>query len=419
MPAQTEPARESPSYRRLLGNRTLMLLWGGETVSIFGDAFFNLAVLWVVYTGSSSAFQTALVGVVWHLSDIMFGPLAGVLADRLDRKRMMVVTNLGAAAVVGAVAVVVTGGYLSPLVALAAVFSLNSLTTFLKPARASVMPEVVGRDLLATASGLFSTVRNAAAFLGNALAGIAVALVGAAWALVIDAASFVFVAACIAVARLPGRAVRSPSSGERPNLLRGFGGELADGWRAIADRPVMRAMVWLGVLVNVPSFLGPMYPALVDQRLRAGAAAYGVIAAAAVIGGMAGGTLAGPMERRLGAGRVLAAGWGLAGLSTLGIAASTSVPLTAFLEGALVFGLTAGNVSMGALTVVLIPEDYRGRVFGITGSLSVLAIPVSTLAAGWLADLVGVVPLFAVGGVWVLATAGLAWSISHVRTARI
>ncbi len=92
---ETEPVRQSSSYRRLLGNRTLMLLWGGETVSIFGDAFFNLAVLWVVYSQSNSAFQTALVGVVWHLSDIVFGPLAGILADRLDRKRIMVATNLG------------------------------------------------------------------------------------------------------------------------------------------------------------------------------------------------------------------------------------------------------------------------------------------------------------------------------------
>ncbi len=202
-------------------------------------------------------------------------------------------------------------------------------------------------------------------------------------------------------------------------MLRGFVRELAGGWRAIADRPVMRAMVWLGVLVNVPSFLGPLYPALVEQRLQAGAAAYGAIEAAAVIGGMVGGVLAGPLERRVGAGRLLVAGWGLAGLSTLGIAASTWVSLTAVLEAVLVFGLTAGGVSMGALTVALVPEDYRGRVFGITGSLSVLAIPVSTLAAGWLADLVGVVPLFTVGGLWVLGTAGLAWSMPDVRTARI
>lgn len=419
MPVRPEPVRQRSSYRRLLGNRTLMLLWGGESVSIVGDSFFNLAVLWIVYVRSGSALQTALVGVAWHLSTILFGPFAGVLADRWDRKRIMVGTNLGAAAVVGGLTLVVAGGHLFPALVLAAVFVLNSLTTFLRPARAAVMPAVVGRELLATAEGLFSTVRSVAAFLGNALGGVVVAVVGAAWALVLDAASFAFVAACIAVARLPRRAARPPASGEHSRLPGGFARQLADGWRVIRCHPVTRAMVWLGMLVNVPSFLGSLYPALVDQQLHAGAAAYGAIGAAGVVGGMAGGALAGPLERRVGAGRALAAGWGLGGLSTLGIAASPAVSLTAALQGTLVFGVTAGGVAMGALMVALVPEGYRGRVAGITGSLYVLAIPASTLAAGWLADRVGVAPVIAVGGLWLLAAAGLAWSIPPVRTARI
>lgn len=419
MSVRSEPRFKRSVYWRLSRNRPLVLLWSGEAISIFGDAFFNLAILWVVYTQSGSAFQTALVGVVWHLSDILFGPFAGILADRRDRKRIMVLTNLAAAGVVGLAALVVAGGYLSSVIALAAVFVLNTLTTFLKPARASVMPELVGRDLLATASGLFSTIKNVATFLGNALAGLVIVWVGATWALVIDAASFVVVAVCIALARLPERTVEPSSATERPSLLRGLVSQIADGWRVIQDRPIMRAMVWIGVLINAAAFLGPLYPALVDQRLHLGAAAYGAIEAAAVVGGVGGGLSAGPFERRLGAGRVMVLGWAMAGLCTVGIAASTSLPLTAMLEAGLVFGLTAGAVSMGAVTLTVVPEDYRGRVFGIMGSLSVLAIPVSTLVGGVLADLVGVVPLFAAGGVYVLAIAAFSWANPAVRLARV
>ena len=103
-----------------------------------------------------------------------------------------------------------------------AVFLLNRLNTFSGPAQASLMPEVVGRDLLATAGGLFTTVGNVASLAGSALAGIVVAGVGGAWAVVGDAVSFLVAAVSIMVARLPARTIEiSPSPAEkRPSLLR-------------------------------------------------------------------------------------------------------------------------------------------------------------------------------------------------------
>jgi RNA polymerase sigma factor (sigma-70 family) len=188
--------------------------------------------------------------------------------------------------------------------------------------------------------------------------------------------------------------------------------------RLIADQPVVRAMVWLAMLINVASFLGPLYPALVSQRLHGNAAALGMIEAAGVVGGM-GGALAGVMERRLGAGHLLATGWGLAGACTLGMSVSLWLPMTAALVAAMVFGFTMGSVSMGALTQALIPDIYRGRVWGLTGSLAVISIPFSTLIGGWLADIMGVAPLFAGGGIWIVGVAAMAWFNKHVRTARI
>src|SRR5437868_13907930 len=97
---------EGSLYLRVLRNRTVLLLWSGQGVSLVGDSFFNLAVMWVIYTQSHSALQTSLIQVVWHLDRIIFSPLAGILADRWDRKRIMVLTNLLSAVVVGALAAV-------------------------------------------------------------------------------------------------------------------------------------------------------------------------------------------------------------------------------------------------------------------------------------------------------------------------
>ncbi len=392
-----------------------MFLWCGQTVSIIGDNFFNLAVMWVVYAQSGSALQTSLVQVVWHLDRIIFSPIAGITADRRDRKHIMVVANVVSAVAASTVAAAMfTRGAVPSAAILAAVFVLNSLNTFSVTARFSMMPEVVSRDLLTTASGLFSTVSNIAALVGSMLAGLIVAAVGAAWAVVGDGVSFVIAAVTFAMAPLPRHPAPSPR--ERPPA---FLQELRDGWRVMVEEPVMRTLLWLGVLINVTSFLGPLYPALVSQRLHGNAAAYGLISAVSVVGGMAGGAVAGTLERRLGAGYLLVGGWCLAGISTLGVAASTSLPLTAALDAAIAFGFTVSGVASGALSQVLIPMEYRGRVGGISGSVSVAAIPLSTIIGGWFSDIVGVTFMFAVAGSWTLGVAILAWSNRHVREAHI
>ena len=220
-------------YRLLFRNRSFALLWSGQTVSYFGDAFFNLAVMWVVWSETQSTLQTAVIQAIWHLPDVLFAPLAGGFADRWNRKAIMVATNLGAAAVVvGAVAlIVVVAGHLPPVIAFVAIFKLNGLTTFMQPARASVMPAVVGRDLLTTAQGLFATARESAALVGSATAGLLIAAAGAVWALAVDAASVLFVSLCVALARLPRRV--SAAASEAAVGHAGWGvGDLGTGdWR--------------------------------------------------------------------------------------------------------------------------------------------------------------------------------------------
>lgn len=416
---EAEPQSKGSVYLRVLRNRAFVCLWSGSTVSTVGDTCFNLAVVWIIFAQSHSALQTSLIQVVWHLDKILFGPLAGVLADRWDRKRILVSTNVLQALVVGALAAVFTVyRQASPVVIFATVFLLNTLDTFSRPASAAIWPEVIDRDLLTTASGLSSSAGQMAAIVGSALGGIVVAALGAAGALMGDAVSFVYAALSIAMARLPVRATSStnPSSTEkRSSLLH----EFIEGWHALRGQPLVWALTWLIVLLNVASFLGPLWVILISQRLHGGAAAYGVIEAAGIVGGIIGGLLAGPVERRLGAGYLLVVSWSLAGLFTLGIAASTSLLLTGVLAAIGAILGAPGNIVLGTLMTVLIPNAYRGRVAGITRALNVAALPLSALLGGWLTDRIGVVPLFVIGGIWLLGVAVLAWSNRHIRTARL
>ena len=195
--------------------------------------------------------------------------------------------------------------------------------------------------------------------------------------------------------------------------------DLREGWRTAAGLPVVWALLWLGVLINVGSFIGPLWPALVQQRLGGGAAYYGVLLAAATAGGILGGLMAGPLERRYGAGRILASGWSLAGICGLGIAASTWLPATMALGFVEAASLTASMVASGAIMITSVPEDYRGRVFGMVRSLSVILLPGSALAGGWIAEFVDIWIMFAAAGALTLALALAAWANPHVRKARI
>ncbi|HLG65470.1 MAG TPA: MFS transporter [Ktedonosporobacter sp.] len=410
-------------YVRLLRNRSFTLVWSGQTISTLGDTFFNLAVMWVIYAQSGSALQTALISVIWHISSIVFGPFAGAVADRWDRKYIMVMTNAVSALVVGIVAAVILArGMAAPALIFVTVFLINTLNTFLSPARFSIMPEIVGLDLMATASGLSSSAGQVASLIGSALAGIVIFIVGAAWAVAIDAFSFACAAICIAIAHLPLKQPISPDDGSRSSFwqeILSLFPTIGEGWKTIAKKPLLRAVMLIAILINVATFMGPLIPALVRQRLHGGAEVYGLLEAGSVVGAILGGVLAGLIERRIGAGRLLIIGWALSGLCTIGVAFSTSVPFTVLLEFGSSLCMLLGTISVEASLPALVPEEYRGRLFGTIGALAVLLIPLSALLGGWLTDLLGVVPLFAFGGIWVLAVATLALANQHIRAVRL
>ena len=186
---------------------------------------------------------------------------------------------------------------------------------------------------------------------------------------------------------------------------------------AISAEPTVTALVWLGVLLTIASIAGPLYPALVEQRHNAGASAYGVSTAASISGALVAGVVAGLLERAVGVGRVVIDGWLLASGCPAAVAASAWLPLTATRAAVGTWGMTVGGMASGVLGTLLIPERYRGRAAMITRSPSVAAIPLSSLLAGWLADQVGIVPLFVAGGLWIGGVAGLAWTNAAVRSA--
>lgn len=400
-------------FRGLLRNRAWRLLWGAQAVSSFGDAFFDLAMSWLVFVQSGSALQAAGVYAATGIANLVLGPIGGTLADRWDRRRTMATADVLRAGIVGAVAVLAARGPLSPWLVYAAVFALNGLARLFAPARFSVIPDLVGRGDLAASGGLFSAASNAAHLVGSAAAGVLIAAAGAVWAVVVDAASFVVSTLVVTVAPIPPR--RVPAAPRSSPFLH----EVRAGWRVIMDLPALRAVLWLALLANAGSFVGGLMPALVRLRLHGGADAFGAIESVSVAGAVAGGTLVGWAERRLGVRGLFLVAMACNAAAFALFAASTSVALTA---GAAAFDAVVAPLTSVPMTAVMqaeTPPHLLGRVGGTFSPVVGALAPLAALVGGALADRIGPAPVCLISAGWALAVAGAAWRSRALRAVRL
>ena len=152
----------------LFRNRNLLTLWTGQTISIVGDAF-NLAVMWAVFEQTSSVLSSAMVGVIWHLSSVFFAPLGGILADKFNRKNLLITIHLISASITLLLGVTTILLNALPIIfAYISIVIVNALSIFLYPVEASIIPDIVEKKQLSQVSGFFTTIAKTAHLLGTA-----------------------------------------------------------------------------------------------------------------------------------------------------------------------------------------------------------------------------------------------------------
>lgn len=393
-----------------------------------GDALFNVTAMWVVYTLSGSVLATALIQVLWHLPAVLFGLHAGLLPRRYSPKRLLVSANYAAALIVGSLGTVtLVTGALHVVPVLAVVVLLNTAVVIMSPARYTLIPRLVAKRDLATVNGVLSSIQTGALLIGSALAGVMLATVGRAWGLLADALSFLISGSLMLRIGdptprrdVPGTIATGPpqdTSGTRIDKAKEDGVLAGLRW-AFRDRFV-GTFVLLMVFLNAASFVGPLYPALLKEHLHAGPGAYGFVEAAGISGVMVGGAISGPLARLAGAGRLLLAGLFVAALATGAIGLSRSVGLTAAANALLSLSMAIGAVGVGAKVQASVPDDMRARLGGILKVSGAVAIPGTTLLAGWGADIAGPSLLFVAAGLYLLGITIFAWTSRPVRESRL
>jgi len=405
-------ARHHP-FVRLAVNGSFSALWTGQLISLLGDRVHQVALAALVYGTTNSAIAGSLTFVAATLPNLLFGPIAGVLVDRWDQKRVLIVSDILRA---GIVLLIPAGVSVNVMLAYPLVFLLTTVSIFFRPARTAVIPRVVREDELVTANSATWMSETLADVVGYPLAGLFVAFLGGALTLAfwLDSVSYVASAMLVVAVVIPP-VVRSIGSVEPVPGLAGIRDDLAAGWRFLRGEPVLLANTLQAVVgqltIGATIALTPLYAKVV---LRLGSldwtAAYAFIETGIGVGNLVGGFVIGLLGARIAKGRMVIGGYAVYGLAVVGLGLTNNLALAL----GLAFAMGVSNMVFIIPTQTLFqertPGDMIGRVVGFRFSAVFGAMTFAMAASGVLGDAAGVGPvLVAFGAITVAAgLAGLA-----------
>jgi MFS family permease len=382
-PTQTQGAvRASASL--LKRNPDFRRLYLASVISLGGDWFLLIALLGQVLTLTEQAIMVAFVIAAQDLTYFLASPFAGVLVDRLDRRRLMIVCDLARAAIVLGFLLVQSADQVWMLFVLLA--ATASFGAAFEPAASAALPNVVDERDLSTANALSGSLWGTMLAVGGALGGIVAGVFGRDAAIVVDSVSFVFSAILIVRVRRPFSERRAVAE-DRPTIKEDTVETVRYARRDHRVLALLAVKFGWGIAGGVLVLL----PLLAIDRFEAGEVGLGLLMMArgigALIGPFVGRAVIGPGDRRLfgaigGALAVFGVGYALLGLAPALVFAMAAV-LVAHVGGGAQWTLSSYGLQR------IVPDRIRGRIFAFDFMLVTLTFGLSSILTGWLADVLG------------------------------
>lgn len=383
---------------RALRSRDFRIYFAGQLVSVAGTWMQQIAMAWLAYRLTNSALVLGMLGFASQIPILLLGPFGGVWSDRLDRRRLMMGTQVLAMLQALALAVLAWQGWATPALLIALAFVLGCINAVDVPARQSLVVHLVGdRALLPNAIALNSFMMNATRFVGPALAGIIVAGFGEAVCFLLNALSYL--AVLVALAALRSR----PGSGNTKPALHA----LKEGFDYTISHHDIRLFL---LLVAAVSFLVAPYvvmmPLYARTVLAGDARTFGLLVSSAGAGSLLASVFLASRATIEGLGARVTFAAILAG-SALALFAVNSEPILAYAI-LTVLGFSVVLVAAGSNTLLQswVRDDMRGRVMAIFSMAFLGVAPLGSLAMGGLTHTLGVRPTLFLFGVLTIA-AGL------------
>ena len=397
----TQPphVREEP----LRHNRDFLLLMSGQGISAFGDALSLTALPLLVLAITGSGIAMGVVGVLNTIPDLVFGLVAGVIADRSDRRLMILSADFGRAVLTALIPLTIFLHGPTIVVILLIAAPMSMLRALFLAAYTAAMPSLVGRPSLGRATSTLETVYSLSFVVGPSVAGLLAVVVGYGPTIAVDALSFLASSMAMALIRRPLQERQ-----ERPPLdLRA---EIREGITYISGHRTLRlAVTYWGVISVISAGLIPVLTYFVTKQLELPTTTFGLLLTTNGIGYLAG-AIAMNRVRVRAAGLVMLAGTAVEALAMI---AAVNGQVVVLLPAAFVVGFASATVVITYVTLrsAAAPDELLGRVGSTARTLSLGLQPIGMITAGVLLDSIGGgFTLLLMGAGLLIATAGFAFS---------
>lgn len=424
-PVHPAPAEPTPAPRtlgrfshtwRALRHRNFRLFVIGQGISLMGTWMTRLALSWLTYRLTGSALLLGIVGFSGQIGTALLSPFAGVWVDRLDRRKLLVGTQVLSAAQSLALAGLTLAHIITihEILALAALQGL--IDAFDMPARQSFMIQMVGRakEDLGNAIALNSSLVNAARLVGPAVAGFLIARTGEGPCFLIDGLSYLAVIASLLMMRLTNAQTGAQTTPQRraPILQ-----QLADGWQYVRGFQPIRTILLLFAICSLMGMpFSTLLPVFASRVLHGGAHTLGLLTAASGVGALTSALYLASRKSIRGLTKNLLVAAALFGVALVGFSFAHTLALSMLWLLLAGFGMMQGLAGSNTIIQTVVPEERRGRVMGWYTLAFAGMMPFGSLLAGTLAQHLGAAHAVLVTGLCVLL--GAAWYASELPRLR-
>ncbi|MEI9478371.1 MAG: MFS transporter [Deltaproteobacteria bacterium] len=384
---------------RSLGHRNYRLFFGGQGISLIGTWMQQIAINWLVYRLTGSALLLGVVGFSSRIPTFVFSPLAGVLVDRWNRHRILVVTQILSMIQALILALLVLTDTILVWHIISLSIGLGLINTLDTPARQSFVVDMIERrEDLGNAIALNSSMNNGARLIGPSFAGLLIAAVGEGVCFLLNGLSFVAV-----IASLLAMKVRvAEREAQNPHVLE----KLREGFSYTFGFAPIRALLFL---VGLISLMGMPYttlmPIFARDILHGGPQTLGFLLGAVGVGAVTGGFYLASRKSVLGLGRIIVMASIFFGIGLIGFSFSRVFLLSLALMVFVGFGMMVQFASSNTVLQTLVEEDKRGRVMSFYTMAVMGMMPFGSLLAGTLAHTIGAPQTVLIGGMCCLVGA--------------
>lgn len=395
----------------LLRNRDYMLLWGGQVVSTLGSAASQVVYPLLILAMTDSPAAAGISAALGQIPYLIFSLPAGALIDRWDRKRVMILCDLGRALAVSTIPMAMLLDVLALWQIYVAAFIEGSLFVFFNIAEVAALPRVVEAGQLPEAAAQNEAAFGAANIIGPSFGTLLYQAVGRAAPFVADAASYLVSVVSLLL-------IRARFQTSKPSAVMNLRAEIAEGLRWLWRQPLIRFMAFLTGGINFVNGGTALILIVMAKELGAEPVDIGLIFSIGGIGGILGSLAGGQIQKRFSFGQVI--------IATMWIYAAL-FPLYAVVPGYLLLGVVAAliylvapiyNVVQFSYRLAVIPDALQGRVNSTFRLLAFGFIPIGAALSGYLLEHAGPVATITVFSIWNALLAVAATVNRHVREAR-